>query len=121
MFHMSPNKMPNRNESSSLSHRIELLFINCRRYPSVSCEILCSDVWSIYEVIFENVRKILALQPLIVVQEELVSNLLAFFDKEGPIDPSTASHVCKVLGALLQRKTPEVRVFSFRSFLSESV
>lgn len=64
------------------------------KYPFVCSEILCADVWSLGEVIFE--------------QDALVPSLLAFFDREGRLSPVTTGHVCKVIASLLQRKTGEM-------------
>eukprot|EP01103_Thecamoeba_quadrilineata_P019371 TRINITY_DN7813_c0_g1_i1.p1 TRINITY_DN7813_c0_g1~~TRINITY_DN7813_c0_g1_i1.p1 ORF type:complete len:562 (+),score=96.70 TRINITY_DN7813_c0_g1_i1:90-1775(+) len=61
------------------------------RYPSVACEVLCSDVWLICETIYEN--------------EELLDQLYSFLDE--PLHPSISAFSSRVAIALLQKKTTE--------------
>jgi len=63
------------------------------KYPFLSCEILCSEVWRISESIYEN--------------EFLLDKLYAFLDLPSPLNPLLATYVCRVASVLLQRKIPQ--------------
>jgi len=63
------------------------------KYPFLSCEILCSEVWSISESIYEN--------------ESLLDRLYGFLDLPSPLNPLLATYVCRVASVLLQRKIPQ--------------
>jgi serine/threonine-protein phosphatase 6 regulatory subunit 3 len=65
------------------------------KYPFLSCEILCSDVWTISEAILER-------------HPALAERLFAFFAREGGRLPALqATYAAKVAGSLLQRRPRE--------------
>jgi len=63
------------------------------KYPFLSCEVLCSEVWRISESIYEN--------PF------LLDKLYGFLDLPPPLNPLLATYVCRVASVLLQRKIPQ--------------
>eukprot|EP01098_Paradermamoeba_levis_P006183 TRINITY_DN2568_c0_g2_i1.p1 TRINITY_DN2568_c0_g2~~TRINITY_DN2568_c0_g2_i1.p1 ORF type:complete len:635 (-),score=158.96 TRINITY_DN2568_c0_g2_i1:230-2134(-) len=63
------------------------------KYPYLACEILCSDVWSIYDSIFEN--------------EAHLDGLYSYLEKPAPLNPLLVGYVSKVAGVLLQKKSIE--------------
>lgn len=62
------------------------------KYPYVSCELLCSEVWQICDAFYQD--------------EALLNRLYAFLDKEQ-MNPLLLSYCCRVAGVLLQRKITE--------------
>lgn len=64
------------------------------RYPSVSCEILTSDVTQINDALGED--------------ESLLRRLYSFLQTGGILNPLLASFFSKVMGILINRKTDQV-------------
>ena len=60
------------------------------RYPFISCEILCCDVWALSEAIYRY--------------PHLIDRLYGFLEKPAPLNPALAAHVSKVAGSLLEKK-----------------
>eukprot|EP01099_Mayorella_cantabrigiensis_P000428 TRINITY_DN1195_c0_g1_i2.p1 TRINITY_DN1195_c0_g1~~TRINITY_DN1195_c0_g1_i2.p1 ORF type:complete len:379 (-),score=79.26 TRINITY_DN1195_c0_g1_i2:468-1604(-) len=60
------------------------------KYPFVSCEILCSDVWTMCEAFYED--------------PSLIDRLYSFLDNPPVLNPLMAGYVCRVASGLLQRK-----------------
>ena len=67
------------------------------KYPFISCEILCCDLWVIVDAIYEN--------------DDLIDKLYGFLDQDGPLNPSMASHVSKVAACLMEKKIPETLAY----------
>lgn len=63
------------------------------KYPYVASEILCSEVLSICDAVYQ--------------QESFLDAIYSFLDKDQPINPLLASYTSRVAGALLQRKVTE--------------
>ena len=60
------------------------------KYPFISCEILCCDVWSLSEAIYQH--------------PQLIDRLYGFLERDAPLSPALAAHVSKVAGSLLEKK-----------------
>ncbi|XP_072463722.1 serine/threonine-protein phosphatase 6 regulatory subunit 1 isoform X4 [Notamacropus eugenii] len=67
------------------------------KYPSVSCEILTSDVPQINDALGED--------------EALLGRLYAFLQNRAPLNPLLASFFSKVMGILINRKTDQIVAF----------
>ncbi|XP_074872293.1 serine/threonine-protein phosphatase 6 regulatory subunit 1 isoform X3 [Carettochelys insculpta] len=67
------------------------------KYPSVSCEILTSDVSPITDALGED--------------EGLLRQLYAFLQAHGALNPLLASFFSKVMGILISRKTDQIVAF----------
>uniref|UniRef100_A0A4X2K5V9 Protein phosphatase 6 regulatory subunit 1 n=1 Tax=Vombatus ursinus TaxID=29139 RepID=A0A4X2K5V9_VOMUR len=67
------------------------------KYPSVSCEILTSDVPQINDALGED--------------EALLGRLYGFLQNTGPLNPLLASFFSKVMGVLINRKTGQIVSF----------
>ncbi|XP_074076121.1 serine/threonine-protein phosphatase 6 regulatory subunit 1 isoform X2 [Macrotis lagotis] len=67
------------------------------KYPSVSCEILTSDVPQINDALGED--------------EALLGRLYAFLQNRAPLNPLLASFFSKVMGILINRKTDQIVSF----------
>jgi len=63
------------------------------KYPYISCEILCCEVWQICDAIYQD--------------EKLLDLLYAFLDKAPPLNALLMTYICRVAGVLLQRKISE--------------
>jgi hypothetical protein len=87
------------------------------KYPFISCEILCCDVWSLSEV--RLLLLLLLLLALVVpfshfdvcpfVQAvfrhpHLIDRLYGFLERPAPLNAALAAHVSKVAGSLLEKK-----------------
>lgn len=68
------------------------------RYPSVSCEILTSDVTQINDALGED--------------ETLLRRLYGFLQSASTLNPLLASFFSKVMGILINRKTDQVHNLS---------
>ncbi|KAL7989987.1 hypothetical protein Chor_012653, partial [Crotalus horridus] len=66
-------------------------------YPSVSCEILTSDVTQINDALGED--------------ESLLRRLYGFLQTGGILNPLLASFFSKVMGILINRKTDQIVAF----------
>ncbi|KAF7558416.1 hypothetical protein G7046_g5731 [Stylonectria norvegica] len=64
------------------------------RYAFISCEVLSSDTWSIYEALAENLQ--------------LVRDFWKFLSRPAPLDPLQASYFTKVNESLFEKKTEEM-------------
>ena len=60
------------------------------KYPFISCEILCCDVWALSEAIYRC--------------PHLIERLYGFLERPAPLNPALAAHVSKVAGSLLEKK-----------------
>ncbi|XP_020648358.1 serine/threonine-protein phosphatase 6 regulatory subunit 1 isoform X1 [Pogona vitticeps] len=67
------------------------------KYPSVSCEILTSDVTQINDALGED--------------ESLLRRLYSFLQTSGILNPLLASFFSKVMGILINRKTDQIVAF----------
>ncbi|XP_051846027.1 serine/threonine-protein phosphatase 6 regulatory subunit 1 isoform X3 [Antechinus flavipes] len=67
------------------------------KYPSVSCEILTSDVPQINDALAED--------------EALLDRLYGFLQNRDPLNPLLASFFSKVMGILINRKTDQIVSF----------
>lgn len=67
------------------------------KYPFISCEILCSDVWPLVEAVYTD--------PI------HLEKLYGFLMQPPPLNAAVATHVSKVAGALLEKKGPETLQF----------
>lgn len=63
------------------------------KYPYVACEILCSEVMTICDAIYQN--------------EAYLDAIYSFLDKDLPSNSLLASYTSRVAGVLLQRKVSE--------------
>ncbi|KAF4977660.1 hypothetical protein FZEAL_5850 [Fusarium zealandicum] len=64
------------------------------RYAFISCEILSSDTWSIYEALAEN--------------RQLICAFWNFLSRPAPLDPLQASYFTKVNESLFEKKTEDM-------------
>lgn len=64
------------------------------RYALVSCEILSSDTWSIYESLTED--------------PEMIRQFWNFLSRPAPLDPLQASYFTKVNESLFEKKTDDM-------------
>lgn len=62
------------------------------RYPLLACEILCSELWAVYDAIFEN--------------EGHLDGLYGYLNKPT-LNPMLVGYISKVVGTLLQKKSIE--------------
>jgi serine/threonine-protein phosphatase 6 regulatory subunit 3 len=76
------------------------------KYPSVACEILCSEVWLVCETIYEN--------------EELLQQLYSYLDLPYYI-PLVFAYSSRVASVLLQKKPTETFDFYKRKNLLEKL
>jgi serine/threonine-protein phosphatase 6 regulatory subunit 3 len=67
---------------------------SCYRYPFIASEILCCEVWPLYDAL--------------MAQPELLQKFWQFLDRPAPLDALLASHFSKVIAVLLTKKTAEV-------------
>jgi serine/threonine-protein phosphatase 6 regulatory subunit 3 len=67
------------------------------KYPFLSCEILCSEIWTITESIYRD--------------ESLLDVLFAYLDQSPPLNPLLASYTSRVAQAMLSRRTSETLAY----------
>jgi len=67
------------------------------KYPFLSCEVLASEVWSIYEAISNDAK--------------LMDMLYSIFEKEPPLDIQLSAYAARVAVLLLQKKVTETVSF----------
>ncbi len=60
------------------------------KYPFISCEILCCDVWALSEAVHQY--------------PHLIERLYSFLERPAPLNAALAAHVSKVAGSLLEKK-----------------
>lgn len=71
------------------------------RYPNSACELLTSDVAQITSILAGEEGG----------EDGLITDIYAFMENDGPLNPLLASFFSKVMGLLIGRKSTKVRFF----------